>query len=89
MTPSPTTVVLLVAGVALVTWATVRLAKRRVRSASATVPYYARTATARPERRLERHPTGRGPRDVRCPAAPAGRAYPGPHPRISSRRPSR
>jgi hypothetical protein len=70
MTPSPTTTILLVAGVALVAWATVRLAKRRVRSASATVPYHARSATARPERRLERRPTGRGPRDVRCPTGP-------------------
>jgi len=76
MTPSPTTTVLLVTGVALVAWATVRLAKRRARSASAVVPYYARTPARRPERRLERRPTGRGPRDVRC---PSGRSLPQRH----------
>jgi hypothetical protein len=72
MTPSPTTTVLLVTGVALVAWATVRLARRRARSASPILPYYAREATVRPERHLEPRPTGRGPRDVRCPAGPAG-----------------
>ena len=68
MTPSPTTTVLLVAGVALVAWATVRLANGRVRRTTPTVPYYARAATVRGERRLERRPNGRAPRDVRCPA---------------------
>jgi transposase len=71
MTPSPTTTVLLVTGVALVAWATVRLARRRVRSASVTVPYYARASTIRPERRLDRLPAARVRRDVHC---PAGRA---------------
>ncbi len=82
MTPSPTTTVLLVTGVALVAWATVRLAKRRARSASAVAPYSARTSTRRPERRLERRPTGRGPRDVRC---PSGRPLPQRH---NARRPA-
>ena len=83
MTPSPTTTVLLVTGIALVAWATVRLARRRGRSASALAPYHARAAaTGRPARRLERRPTGRGPRDVRC---PSGRPLPQRH---NARRPA-
>jgi len=81
MTPSPTTTVLLVTGVALVAWATVRLARRRVRSASETLPYYTRAPKVRPERRLERLPAARGPRDVRC---PSGRTLPQRH---TARRP--
>jgi hypothetical protein len=83
MTPSPTTTVLLVTGVALVAWATVRLARRRIRSASPTLPYYARASTVRPERRLDRRPAARAriTRDVRC---PAGRTLPQRH---TARRP--
>jgi len=81
MTPSPTTTVLIVTGVALVAWATVRLAKRRVRSTATTLPYYTRAPKVRPERRLERRPAGRAPRDVRC---PAGRTLPQRH---TARRP--
>ena len=76
MTPSPTTTVLLVTGVALVAWATVRLARNRVRRTAVTTPYYTRPSTVRPERRLERRPSGRGPRDQRC---PAGRTIPQRH----------
>lgn len=81
MTPSPTTTVLLVTGVALVAWATVRLARRRVRRTSTTLPYYTPTPKVRPERRLERRPTSRAPRDVRC---AAGRTLPQRH---TARRP--
>jgi hypothetical protein len=69
MTASPLTTVLLVAGVALVTWGTMRLASRRSRPAPpAAAPSYARASTIRAERRLDRRPTARGPRDLRCPA---------------------
>jgi hypothetical protein len=83
MTPSPTTTVLLVTGVALVAWVTVRFARRRVRNASPTVPYYARASTARPERRLDRRPAARTrvARDLHC---PAGRTLPQRH---TTRRP--
>ena len=82
MPTSPTTTVLLVTGVALVAWATVRLARRRVRSTSTTLPYYTRAPKVRPERRLEPRPArARVTRDVRC---PAGRTLPQRH---SARRP--
>lgn len=83
MATSPLTTVLLLAGVALVTWGTVRLATRRHHHAPDPPPSHARVATNRPQRRLDRHPARpRGPRDVRC---PAGRTL---APRHPARRPA-